>query len=165
MKQIYKAEDGKVFELEKDCLEYEFNLNDGNNQFKSMVLEAIEEVESITGLKFEMKKAKAKVDWDGDPNEDKMKYVVWQEVEIKVYDNGAQRGELFSRGSQGGYTKELLVDELIKEYHIPYQKAHEGVIEDSDLGWYREGYVINGVEINEILRAHYGKRIRIEVID
>jgi hypothetical protein len=166
MKQIYKSVDGIIFEKIKDCMIHEFNLKGGCNAFKLLVQDAVKDIESKTDLKIKIEEAKAKIDWDGDPNTDVMEYVEWQEVDLIIYHQGNQRGENYSRGSQGGFTKESLVDSIIKEYYTPYQKIHEGVIADSDDGeWYPEGYAIDGINVNDILRANYGKRIRIEVLD
>jgi len=166
VKQIYRSTDGEIFEREKDCLIHEFNLKGGNEYFKSIVKAAVEEFEEKTGLTIEIKEANAKIDWDGDPNTDVMNFVEWQEVDLIVNSNDKQRGENYSRGSQGGFTKEYLVEQLIKEYHTPYLKVHEGMIADSNEGeWYPEGYAIDGINVNDILRVNYGKRIKIEVLE
>lgn len=166
MEQIYKASDGTIFDRKKDCLIHEFNLKGGNESFSLMVQEAVKEIEAKTDLKINIIETKAKIDWDGDPNTDIMEYVEWQEVNLIIYHNGSQRGENYDRGSQGGFTKENLVDDIIKEYYTPYQNQHEGIIMDSNEGeWYPEGYAIDGVNVNDILRANYGKKIRIEVLE
>lgn len=150
--------DGKIFEKEKDCLVHEFNLKGGSESFKSIVQEAVNEVKNITGLDIEIREASAKIDWDGDPNTDVKNFVEWQEIELVVYKDGVQRGEEYSRGSQGGFTKEFLVEQLVKEYHTPYLQVHEG-------DWFPEGYAIDGINVNDILRANYGKKIRIEILE
>jgi hypothetical protein len=166
MQEIYKASDGAIFDRKKDCMVHEFNLKGGSESFKEIVQSAIKEIESRTDLKIELVEASAKIDWDGDPNTDVMEFVEWQGVNLTIYHNGTQRGENYDRGSQGGYTKEYLVDAIIKEYYTPYQKQHAGIIGDSDEGeWYPEGYAIDGININDILRANYGKRIRIEILE
>jgi hypothetical protein len=167
MKEIYKAKDGKVFERKSDCLIHEFELNGGNENFNKLVREAANAVEALTGLRLEVIKAEAKIGWDGNPNTEEHEYVEWQTVDIKIFNkDGSQRGEDFSRGSQGGFTKESLVDDLLTEYHVPFQKVHEGIIEDSNDGWLvPEGYMINGVNVNDILRNNYGKRIKLEILD
>lgn len=166
MKRVYKCEiDGKVFDLERDCLKHEFELKGGSSNFKNMVNETLKYLESTSDLTFELIEAKAEVSWDGDPNTDVHKYVEWQEIELKVYHNDEQRGETYSRGAQGSYTREVIIDEITKEYIIPYQKVHEGYLTDDVLDYYGSGYNLNGVDLDSILRAMYGKKIRLEVIE
>ncbi|MDT0160346.1 hypothetical protein [Bacillus sp. AG4(2022)] len=166
MKQIYKATDGTIFESKRECLEHEFNLKGGTNYFESLVQEAVKEFESFTGLKVKVEEAKASIGWDGDPNTIERNYVEWQEVDLVITKDGRQIGENYSRGSQGGYTKEYLIENLTKEYYAPFQKLHEGVVEEyDDPSYYSEEYVVNGVNVNDILRANFGKRVRIEVLE
>jgi hypothetical protein len=168
MKQVFKSEDGLVFDSKADCLKHEFELNGGNEAFKELVNQAAGEVEQVSGLKLFINESYAKVGWDGDPNVDEHNYVVWQTVYISAYeDDGKQRGEDFARRSQGGYTKELLVESLLKEFHYPYLSTHEGILVDGDEGeWVVVcDYKINGVSVEDVMNRNLGKRIRIEILD
>ncbi|WP_137743318.1 hypothetical protein [Robertmurraya siralis] len=167
MKQIYKSIDGQIFDKEKDCLVHEFNLKGGSENFKSTVKAAVDEVKKLTGLDIKIKEVDANIEWDGDPNSDIMRFIERQEVHLIVYKDGVQRGEEYNRGSDGNYyTKENLIEELIKEYHTPYLKIHEGIIGESNEGeWCPEGYAIDGINVNDILKSNYGKRIRIEILE
>ncbi|MGD7046936.1 hypothetical protein FZC83_01760 [Rossellomorea marisflavi] len=168
MKQVYKSEDGLVFDNKGECLKHEFKLNGGNEVFKELVNQAANEVEHLSGLKLFINEASAEVNWDGDPNEDEHNYVVWQTVNITAYEeNGEQRGGDFSKGSMGAYTKELLIKDLLEEFHHPYLSLHEGVlVKGNSEDWMSPyNYRINGVNVEDVLKRSIGKRVRIEILD
>ncbi|WP_080845620.1 hypothetical protein [Cytobacillus gottheilii] len=166
MKQIYKANDGTIFENKKDCLKHEFKIKGGAKQFTLEVLEAAKDFEKLTGLEVLVKQADASIGWDGDPNTDVQNYVEWQKVNLVISKDGKQIGENYSRGSQGGFTKKSIIEELTREFYAPYQKVHEGVLKESEhQSYYGEEYEVNGVNVNDILRANFGKKIRIEVFE
>ncbi|MGG2091296.1 hypothetical protein AB1283_00835 [Bacillus sp. S13(2024)] len=164
MKQIYKAEDGKVFETKGECLKYEFELKGGSKHFEKQVEEAIVYLENTTNLTFKIIEAKAKVDWDGNPNTDELNYVEWQTVDIVVYANKEQRGENFSRGSQGGFNKDTIIEDILEEYVRPYESKFEGFLEENG-DYYGSGFKLDGIDLDSILRAAYGNKIRIEIIE
>jgi hypothetical protein len=165
MKEVYKCElDGKVFERKVDCMRHEFELNGGSKRFENEVKDVLQELESETGLEFNLIESNSKIEWDGDPNTDIMRYVESQTLEIEVYYNGEQRGDTYSRGSEGGFTKDVIREELLNEYVVPYENKFEGFLEEND-DYYSSGFNLNGIELDKILRAMYGKKIRLEVIE
>jgi hypothetical protein len=165
MKQVYKCDiDGKVFDKKSDCLKHEFELKGGNQRFINDVKEAINYLEDTTDLQFEVVSAKAEIGWDGNPNTSIMNFVELQDVEIIVYFNGEQRGETYSRGGYDYYTKEKLIEELTDEYVTPYKQKFEGYLSDNN-DYYTSGFDLDGVNLDKILRAMYGKKIRLEIIE
>jgi hypothetical protein len=167
MKQIYKCEiDGKVFENKGDCLKYEFELQGGNERFKEEVEKAVLHLEETTDLTFVVLDASAKVEWDGDPNNKEYTFVEWQSVDIEVYQNGEKRGENFSRGSEGHFNKDTIINSILEEYVQPFQDSYEGFLaQTDDYDYYGSGFKLNGIELDAILRGMYGKKIRLEVIE
>lgn len=165
MKQVYKCEiDGKVFDRKGDCLKHEFELKGGSKRFELEVEEALKYLKEQYSLDFSVINVKAEVDWDGDPNTDEMNFVEWQTVEIDVYSNGDQRGETYSLSSEGDITKEVIIGDIVDKYVTPYSTKFEGYLSEND-DYYSSGFDLNGVNLDRILRAVYGKKIRLEVIE
>lgn len=166
MKQVYKCEiDGKIFDNRGDCLKHEFALKDGNKLFVEEVNATLTHLTEKYGLEFVINEIKAEVDWDHDPNTDVANFAEWHHIDVDVYANGVQRGDSFSRGSQGNYTKEVIIEEIVSEYVAPYNTKFEGYLTNNE-EYYSCGFDLEGVNLDKILRTIYdsGKKIRIEVI-
>lgn len=165
MKMVYKCEiDGKVFDRERDCLKHEFELKGGSKHFENIVKDAISVIETCSDLKIELYEAKAEIDWDGDTNKDIQKYVEWQTIDLAVFRNGEKIGENYSRSSEGGFTKEVIIQDITDEYITPYKGKYEGYLTQNE-DYYASGFDLDGVNLDKILRAMYGKKIRLEIIE
>lgn len=165
MKQVYKCEiDGIVFDNMKDCLQHEFDLKGGSKRFEDEVKEAIKYIEDNTDLNLQLIEAKAEIGWDGDSNTSKMRYVELQEVEIIIFHDGEQRGETFSRGGQNYFTKDKIIEDIYDEYVTPYKSKFEGYLTQNN-DYYSSGFDLDGVNLDKILNAMYGKKIKLEIIE
>lgn len=166
MKQFFVSEDGKQFDSQIECVEYEFQKNKKNELFIHEISSALEYLSSHYDLTFRINDILVYFEIDSsDPNSTDEFYTEWQQMSIDVIVKGEKRGETYIRYSNTGfYNKENVISEIISEYISPYSKKIEGVLtENGDI--YASGFDLNRIKIDYILKAMNGKRVRIEIIE
>lgn len=166
MEQIYRTSDGRIFENKGAALKHDFFLNKGEEKFIKMVNEVLDYMSNEYSLEFKVIELKSYIDWDQDPNSDIRNFSEYQEIEVEVFKDGKQVGEIYDRGSSnGGWNAETLKEGLIKEYVHPYLSVFEGIVEEDNDFYSPTAYRISDFSLEMIMPYLIGKKVKLEVLD